>query len=726
MNLRVKFILPLLGGAALFAAYLHGYWVKSSIAHSERAILLVTAGHLDSIAEGLIPPLLGHQLDVVHENLAALLRKNATWKDMRLVDHHGHQLFPLYGSAVRPLIPAPSWRVIERAIAYGGNDLGKLRLTVDFAPVLADERHAHYQLEATLFAGGLLFLLLVVGLLEIVVNRPVHSLLLATQRLARGDFGVELEVGSRDEVGALLASFLGMRDSIRSFQERLLRQHDQLATLSTAVDQSPVSIVITDVAGDIEYVNPRFSEVSGYSAQEVRGKNPRILKSDETSAEQHRQLWETITAGEVWYGTFQNRKKNGDPFWEYACVSPVFNEQGVITHYLGVKEDITARRRLELQLHQSQKMEAIGQLAGGIAHDFNNILAVIVGFAELARDGVDEQHPSHEDMVEVVAAAYRGTDLVRRILTFSRQTTDKTEPVEVEPIAQEAAKLLRASIPTTVEIVTDFGACGPVMANSTLLHQVLLNLGTNAAHAMERAGGTLAIALAEVAFASDARDIPAGLRPGDYARLRVTDTGCGIRDEILPYIFDPFFTTKDVGKGTGLGLSVLHGIVTKLGGAVTVASEIGQGATFTVYLPITAEYADADAHERVVALPRGTEHILLVDDEVSVAEVSRRALVDLGYTVTVRTSSTEALEVVRNSRVRFDLVLADQTMPRMTGLELARSVHEVWPELPVVLCTGFSSQLSEDSLAGAGVDIVLRKPILRQELAHAVRQMLDV
>ncbi|MFQ5637738.1 MAG: PAS domain S-box protein [bacterium] len=443
----------------------------------------------------------------------------------------------------------------------------------------------------------------------------------------------------------------------------LKRTEDQLRTLSRAIDQSPTSVIITDPQGNIEYVNPKFSQITGYTAKEVLGKNPRILKSGETPAKEYKKLWDTITSGGEWRGEFHNKKKNGELFWESASVSPIRDSEGVITHFVAVKEDITERKRLqeqraelEKELRHAQKMETVGTLAGGIAHDFNNILQAIQGYVEMCLDDASDTRQVRADLEEVLEATGRAKSLVRQILTFSRHAEQERKPLRLNPIVKEALKLLKASLPSTIEIRHNLDAgCSAVLADPTQIHQVLMNLCTNAYQAMDRDGGVLEVNLGMVVVDAELSRTYPNLSAGQYVRLTVRDTGRGMSQSTRERIFEPFFTTK-VGEGTGLGLSVVHGIVANHDGEITVESKPGKGTTFHVYLPQLESGMEQES-QRAETLLRGKERILFVDDEEVVAAVVKRLLDRLGYDVTLRNSSVAALETFRAQPDKFDLVM---------------------------------------------------------------------
>jgi signal transduction histidine kinase/ActR/RegA family two-component response regulator len=383
-----------------------------------------------------------------------------------------------------------------------------------------------------------------------------------------------------------------------------------------------------------------------------------------------------------------------------------------------------ARQCLDEQVRQGQKLQAIGTLAGGIAHDFNNMLTAILGYTELASDDVPRDSLTWHNLQRVLAAGTRARDLVQQLLAFSRQNTTQLQPVELPLLVREMLSLLRASLPSTIEIrqhiETDVGL---VMAAPTQIHQVLLNLCTNAEHAMRATGGVLEVRLEAVEVDAAFAAAHPELKPGPHVRLTVCDTGHGMSPEVLERIYDPFFTTKGVGEGTGMGLSVTHGIVASHGGTMTVVSALDKGTTFALYLPCSASPASRPA-PAPEPIPRGYEHILFVDDEVTLVQLGQELLTRLGYTVTGHTSSVEALAAFRAAPHRFDLVITDQTMPTMTGEGLVRALRDIRPDLPVVLCTGFSYAMTKDKAAALGIDAFLLKPLVAQDLARTIRQVL--
>ncbi len=391
-----------------------------------------------------------------------------------------------------------------------------------------------------------------------------------------------------------------------------------------------------------------------------------------------------------------------------------------------VFEDISDQKRMEEQVRQSQKMDAIGTLAGGIAHDFNNILSVISGYTELLRKALPKDSPFAGHVASIGMASTRAARLVRQILTFSRRDEVQREPVQLTTVVDEALRFLRATLPATIQVTKSYGRATPaVMADATQVHQVLLNLGTNAWHAMKETHGKLEVVVEETQLAAGPAAHPLRLQPGRYVRISVTDSGCGMDPATLARIFEPYFTTKPVGEGTGLGLAVVHGIMRSHDGAVSARSQPGQGTTFDLYFPALADAVTAAAPPAPGIVRGRGERILFVDDEESIVSVGQYMLAQLGYAVEATTSSVDALEILRARPAEFDLVITDLAMPAMTGIELARHISKLRPELPVILTTGYSGPHTLSELRTKGISDLLQKPPTVETIGEAVRQALD-
>ncbi|MFA7348781.1 MAG: response regulator [Desulfurivibrionaceae bacterium] len=381
---------------------------------------------------------------------------------------------------------------------------------------------------------------------------------------------------------------------------------------------------------------------------------------------------------------------------------------------------------LEAQLRQAQKMEAIGTLAGGVAHDFNNILAAILGYTELAKQQMSPGSDPDRCLAEVLKATYRAKELVQQILAFSRKGDQEIKPMRIQCVVKEALKLLRASLPATIDIQQRINPdCQAILADPTRIHQIVLNLCTNASHAMEAKGGTLSVLLEDTALGPEEAQAQ-GLEAGDYVLLVVSDTGHGMDKEVMDHIFEPYFTTKEQGKGAGMGLAIVHGLVTASRGKISVASTLGQGTTFRIFFPQVPDKAGGEAPRKICALPeKGSERIWVIDDEQAIVAMEKLALERLGYQVRLFSDSEEALAAFRGDPQGCDLVVTDQTMPHLSGLELAKAFLAIRPDLPIILSTGYSSQASEEDAAQAGIRRFIMKPVNIAQLAAAIRELLD-
>lgn len=516
---------------------------------------------------------------------------------------------------------------------------------------------------------------------------------------------------------AILVTLRDARERHQTMQE--------LNRMATIVEQASEAILVTDQEGTIQYVNPSFERISGYSRQEVVGENPRILKSGVHGEAFYRDLWSTIKRGEVWRGRITNKTKYGLLIIQQTTISPIRDYSGRIVNYISVSQDVTQQDRLEAQLRQAQKMEAIGVLAGGIAHDFNNILSPILGYTDLILSEVPKSSPIRAYLEEIYKAGERARNLVKQILTFSRRAEQEWKPVDVATVLNEALTLVRASLPSTIAIEKDIDwNSGLVLGDSTQLHQILMNLCTNAYHAMREKGGVLRVVLDRIQVDEALVREIGEVSPGLYVRLQISDTGPGIPPDVLERIFDPFFTTKHFGEGTGMGLSTVHGIVANHKGAITVKSEPGKGATFTVHLPCMGERRE-EKRKAEKPVSGGTERILLVEDEVAVARLGTEILTRLGYRVATYTDSRAALERFRQDPYAFDVVVTDQTMPGLTGVNLATELLRIRPGMPIVLMSGFSEFVDEDTARRRGIAEFVLKPVLARDLDGTIRRAIE-
>jgi PAS domain S-box-containing protein len=512
-------------------------------------------------------------------------------------------------------------------------------------------------------------------------------------------------------------------DAVCQQTEETLRQYQMLYRSLFEYSNDPM--LTLSLEGRFTSVNRAMISMLGWSREELIGCHYSVVATPAALAQ-----WDGRTrralAGERLPPTFESEicRKDGQVIPIECRTGFIRDEAGTPVGIQGTYRNLTERKRFAEQLLQLQKMQAIGTLAGGIAHDFNNILAVIMGYTELATYDLPSTSPAWHNLQQVLAASKRARDLVQQILTFSRKTEQERKPIKLAPLIEEALRLLRASLPATIDICQDLVAdTGTVLADPTQMQQVLLNLCANAACAMRETGGLLYVGLEAVEGDAALTARHPELQPGPYLRLTVRDTGCGIGPEVLERIFEPFFTTKQVGAGTGMGLAVVHGIIVSHSGTITVQSTPGNGTTCAIYLPRLPEAAAGDMPPEDV-IPRGKGRILFVDDEDAIAHLGQALLEPLGYEVIVSNSSLAALEAFRAATHRFDLVVTDQTMPTMTGEALARALRQIRPDIPIILCTGFSYTMDADKARALGIDAFLLKPLRAWELSATIQQVL--
>src|ERR1039458_3242970 len=505
------------------------------------------------------------------------------------------------------------------------------------------------------------------------------------------------------------------------------RAEEQMNLQFSALTAAANTIVITDRDGKIEWVNPAFTKFTGYSAGEAIGQNPRILKSGRHPPEFYSNMWQTILAGNVWHGELVNKRKDGSCYTEDTTITPVYGADGQIAHFVAVKQDVTERRRLEDQLRQTQKMEAIGQLASGVAHDFNNILAAIQLQAGLLKA---EQSLSPEQLDfagEIEKSAQRAADLTRQLLLFGRKQALQPRDLDLNEVVTSITKMLQRTLGEDVQMQFKFSP-QPLLvhADAGMVDQILMNLSINARDAMPK-GGQLIIETSAVKFDEVTAAQTSQARPGSFACVSVSDTGCGIPPEILPRIFEPFFTTKEVGKGTGLGLATVFGIVQQHQGWINVHSEAGQGTTFRIYLPrLTQRAAKKAVWSSLATIRGGNETILLVEDDPALRAPIRIALSRLGYRVLEASNGIEALEVWKQHRAEIRLLLTDLVMPGgISGKELGEQLLQQDPKLKVIYASGYSADIvGKDFSLKEGVNF-LAKPFAAHKLAQTVRNCLD-
>jgi PAS domain S-box-containing protein len=528
-----------------------------------------------------------------------------------------------------------------------------------------------------------------------------------------------------DEQGRLIG-VLGIGHNITAIRQAQERLRESEERFRQAIEFSPVPMAITDTQGQVLYRNREFPHRYGYTLEDTPSIEDWALLAfpdpayrESSLAQWHEDVTQALRTGEA------------TPTREYTitCKDGTQHQVEIVTRPLkhmsvSVLNDVTERRALESQLRQAQKMEAIGQLAGGISHDFNNILSAIIGFTDLSLRQSTNNPTLHHDLTQVRKAADRATELVRQILTFSRRQQQEKLPLQAYLIIKEALKLLRASIPTTIEIRQDIASQATILADPTQIHQMVMNLCTNAYHAMKERGGVMAVSLRETEIDQAGIDNGTEVSPGRYLKFSVSDSGCGMSKDTLARVFEPYFTTREKGMGTGLGLAVVHGIVKEHQGRISVYSEPGQGSTFDVYLPMIHEAIPEAVPVPVPPRARANERIMVVDDEDSIRNLISRFLTYAGYRVDLFANGREAWIALQENPKAWDLLLTDQTMPEMTGDALAAKALELKPDMPVIICSGFSESHNERHAQALGVKAYLQKPIssatLLTEMAKAL------
>jgi PAS domain S-box-containing protein len=513
--------------------------------------------------------------------------------------------------------------------------------------------------------------------------------------------------------------------SLNSQLRQLYKAEDTLRKLSRAVEQSADLIMITDHAGTIEYVNPAFEALTGYSQEEAIGRTPRMLKSGHQSAELYRELWQTIRAGNVFRGIFVDRKKSGETFYVEKTIAPVRDGNGKITHFISCDRDLSERRKLEAELQQAQKMDAIGKLAGGVAHDFNNLLMVISAYAELALDALKAEHPLRNNVQEILAASRRAADLTRQLLAFGRKQMQALQLLDLNWVIEDISKMLPRLIGEDIQLVVAPGRnLGKVKADPVQIEQIIMNLAANARDAMP-GGGKLTIETAGVVLDDDYLQRHSIVPPGDYVLMAVTDSGQGIPPEHINHIFEPFYTTKEEGKGTGLGLATVYGIVKQNSGFIWVYSEPGLGTTFKIYLPcMQAASGREQPLKTAEGFQGGNETLLLVEDEAAVRRSEREFLTLCGYTVLEAENGKDALQVARGYLGPIHLMVSDVVMPQMGGAQLAGQLAAERPTMKALFVSGYA----ENTVLRHGVIDVkthfLQKPFSLKALARKIREIL--
>jgi two-component system, cell cycle sensor histidine kinase and response regulator CckA len=528
--------------------------------------------------------------------------------------------------------------------------------------------------------------------------------------------------------GATLIRTIRSTLALHSMQEEHQAAEESLRKLSRAVEQSADTVLVTDRDGIIEYVNPAFEALTGYSPDDLCGKTPRILKSGEQGPEVYQEMWKTILSGNVFRSILVNRKKNGELYCTEQCISPVRDGEGRITHFIANGRDLTDRLSLEAQLVQAQKMDAIGRLAGGVAHDFNNLLTIITSYSELALDAAPQETALAAKIREILAAARRAAELTRQLLAFSRKQPQALRVADLNQVIADIAKTLPRLIGEDIEFRFEPGpGLGRVRVDPVQIEQILMNLASNARDAMPQ-GGHLRIETASVILEDEyIHSKPAVIPKGHYVRITVSDDGVGIPPEDLPHIFEPFYTTKGPGEGTGLGLATVYGIVKQNKGFIWVYSESRRGTEFKVYLPCVSELKPAGEIEAVgpERLPRGSETILLVEDEPAVRRATAEFLGLRGYTVLEAKDGLDALAVAEKHGSAIHLAVTDVVMPNMSGGQLAKELGRLRPETKLLFVSGYAGKTVLDHKVFDLETNFLQKPFTLKQLSAKIREALN-
>lgn len=571
------------------------------------------------------------------------------------------------------------------------------------------------------------------------VSKPLTALRVGVKRIGSGELDYRLDLPTGDEIEHLVNDINSMAEKLEILRNGLEEEiaervqaekslADQSELLNNILQNVPHHIFWKDRNSVYIGCNKTFAESAGLaSPSDVAGKTDYDLPWERSKADYYRTLDQDVMYNATPIYEIEDEFIGADGRAKSVIMSlvPLKYPDGQVFGVMGIYYDITERKKMEETIKQNQKMEAIGTLAGGIAHDFNNILGSIIGYTELAEGNLDRKSPVRDDLLMVLSSANRAKELIRQILTFSRKNKEERSPIKFSAVVKEEMKLLRSTLPTTIEIRQHIAdKDGMVNSDPTQLYQIVMNLCTNAAHAMEGAG-ILELSLSDLTVTpEDARKIYNDITPGPFIKLTVSDTGTGIEPAVIHRIFEPFFTTKGKDKGTGMGLAVVHGIVKDLGGDIQVKSQPGMGTEFTVILPRVIQRFEAKAAP-APEMPTGKDRVLFVDDDPNLLDLGKKVLISLGYSVTAMNSSLDALNAYRHSPDSFDIVITDHTMPHLTGFDMSRQILEINPLARILLCTGYSDSLTPEKVAAAGIKTLLFKPINRKELANAIRKVLD-
>lgn len=672
-------------------------------------------------AKTLAHPLWIYDINFIRE-YSRILTHDHSVVMVTVYDERNKALMHLENSDVIITPSTLKW-ALEQEIIFQNRPVGRLAITFCNAKINQLTRQMLLSDIIILFS----MLLTVLGTTWFLLARQIFTPLTALEhtlkKISTGDYSKRISLHMKGELASIADEFNTMVEQVK-LREKKIRESE--LKYRNLVESSTDIIFMTDIKGELLFMNHNFQRLTGYRIDNFISRHFTDMfpeKYIQISKEmlENGLMGITIPLYEV---ALQKKNDTTVPMELNLTIQRDINQTAFGA--LGIARDITERKKLETQLQQTQKMEAIGTLAGGIAHDFNNILGSIIGYGEMMEMfDVKENTKIGDRLNHILKGAYRARDLVDQILTFSRHTDQKKKPLRLTPILKEALKFLRASLPATIRINESLNCRDDVvLANPTQIHQVLMNLCMNASQAMAAAGGTITVGLNQINYNQLEPSIRLDLERGPYVKVSVADQGKGIDNTIIDKIFDPFFTTKKPSEGTGMGLAVVHGIVTNHNGAIEVENGI-EGTTFNIYFPLP-DIAPAEADTAgQLSLPAGQGKILFVDDEKPLVQFSKEILEYLGYDVTAKTDSIKALEIFKQAPDFFDLVITDQTMPNMTGLDLAEKILAGRPDLPIVLCTGFSTETTEKKALTAGIHTYVKKPLGPRKLATIVSKILN-
>ena len=603
--------------------------------------------------------------------------------------------------------------------------VGQVKISLAFGYLTRLNRQLFWSFSLVILTNLVTLVVLTGIMLRMSLKRPLIRLNEIVDAYAAGDYHPSMQDVTHIELQPLVGTLNQMGHKIEHHLSTIRKAEQKYRSI---FENALEGIYQSTLEGRICSANPAFARILGYDSADQLMQQVVDIGAQHWENPNQRQDMVRQLLGDGIITAFETRmvRRDGQLIWVLINGRPVYDTAGHLSYLEGMVQDITEKVRLENQIRQTQKMEAIGTLAGGIAHDFNNMLGVIIGCSELAMDGMPEGSKAVADMERVLDAGLRAKALVRQILTFSRQSEVEFKPLILRPFIKEVVKFLQTTLPAATQV--RFGPSPDtctVLADPTQLQQVLLNLCTNSAHALSPGGGVIEVSLSKRIVTSPENMPISDLVPGAYVILTVRDNGSGIEREHLHRVFDPFFTTKKVGEGTGLGLSVVHGIIKSHGGAVYAESEPGQGTTIQVFLPSLEHPGFEPLPESTMVPPEGSEEIFLVEDEPVLADILRRILTSLGYQVTLFSNAVEAWRFFEGTAHRFDLVLLDHNMAAITGVELAARINRMQPELPIILFTGMNIELLRQDAVKAGVRTLINKPLNRIDLALAIRKVLD-